>query len=51
VNSSAAPGAGIGLAVCKRLVEAQSGSIWARRREGGGCEFGFSLPVLEVEAL
>ena len=40
-----AAGLGIGLAVCKRLVEAQGGTIWARNREGGGAEFGFALPV------
>jgi PAS domain S-box-containing protein len=48
-RTSAAPGAGIGLAVCKRLIEAQSGTIWARPREGGGTEFGFALPVARDE--
>ncbi|HZP57271.1 MAG TPA: PAS domain-containing protein [Dehalococcoidia bacterium] len=38
-------GAGIGLAVCKRLVEAQGGTISARPRDGGGAEFTFSLRV------
>lgn len=40
-----APGLGIGLTVCKRLVDAQGGRMWARRRDGGGSEFGFALPV------
>jgi two-component system, sensor histidine kinase and response regulator len=44
--SSTALGMGIGLAVCKRLVEANKGRVWARPREGGGSEFGFSLPIL-----
>lgn len=43
-TSRLASGAGLGLAVCKRLVEAMSGRIWATPREGGGLEVGFSLP-------
>ena len=43
-SSRAAKGAGLGLTVCKRLVEAQGGRIWARPREGGGLEVGFVLP-------
>jgi PAS domain S-box-containing protein len=39
------PGVGIGLTVCKRLVEAQNGRIWARGREGGGTELCFALPI------
>jgi PAS domain S-box-containing protein len=42
-----ANGIGIGLAVCKRVVEAQAGRIWARPREGGGSEFGFALPLVD----
>lgn len=38
-------GVGIGLAVCKRVIESQGGRIWARARKGGGAEFGFSLPL------
>jgi signal transduction histidine kinase len=38
-------GAGIGLFVCRQLVELMGGRIWARRREGGGSEFGFTLPL------
>ncbi|MFL5778655.1 MAG: ATP-binding protein, partial [Chloroflexota bacterium] len=37
-------GAGIGLFVCRRLVQAMGGRIWARPRAGGGAEFGFALP-------
>jgi PAS domain S-box-containing protein len=46
-TSGLAGGAGMGLAVCKRLIEAMSGEIWARSREGGGLEVGFSLPLYE----
>jgi len=38
-------GLGLGLALCKRLVELHSGRIWVRSRPGKGALFGFSLPV------
>jgi signal transduction histidine kinase len=39
-----ASGMGVGLAVCKRIIEAQGGRVWARQREGGGAAIGFGLP-------
>jgi len=45
-TASSAPGIGVGLAVCKRIVEAQDGHLWARPRDGGGSDFGFALPAL-----
>lgn len=42
-------GAGIGLAVCKLLVQAQSGRIWTQPRRGGGSVFAFTLPVAVEE--
>lgn len=42
-------GAGIGLYVCRQLVEAMGGRIWARRRDGSGSEFGFWLPGYQVD--
>ena len=47
--SVTAPGAGIGLFVCKRIVEALGGTIWATPRPDGGAEFGFRLPIYEAE--
>jgi K+-sensing histidine kinase KdpD len=44
-----APGLGIGLFVCRRLVEVMGGRIWTHRREGGGSEFGFALEVWPIE--
>jgi signal transduction histidine kinase len=40
-----AAGAGIGLYVSRRLVDAMGGRIWAARRTDRGSEFGFVLPV------
>ena len=38
-------GMGMGLTVCKRLVEAQRGRIWLTPRAGGGLEVSFTLPL------
>jgi two-component system sensor histidine kinase KdpD len=37
-------GSGLGLAVCRGLVEAQGGHIWAEARSGGGAIFFITLP-------
>jgi len=37
-------GVGLGLSICKGLVEAHHGKIWAQRREPVGTEFRFTLP-------
>ena len=42
-----ASGMGIGLAVCKRILEAQGGRVWARPRPDGGAEVGFALPLMD----
>jgi two-component system, OmpR family, sensor histidine kinase BaeS len=44
VKSSDSGGAGLGLAIAKRLVEAHGGRIEARSPEGGGAEIVFTLP-------
>jgi PAS domain S-box-containing protein len=44
-----APGAGIGLFVCRHIINALGGTIWARSRPEGGAEFGFELPIYEPE--
>ncbi|MGE5411445.1 MAG: PAS domain S-box protein [Clostridiales bacterium] len=43
-SHSVYPGAGIGLAICKRIVEHHSGSIWIESEEGKGTSFYFSIP-------
>jgi signal transduction histidine kinase len=46
-----ADGVGLGLAVCKRLVEAHGGSIAVMDRPGGGSRFAFTLPAADAPSL
>ncbi len=41
-------GSGLGLSVCKQIVELHSGSIWARSKEGEGLSIFISLPKREM---
>jgi PAS domain S-box-containing protein len=46
-TAASASGAGIGLFVCARLIQAMGGRIWAMPRPEGGAEFGFALRELD----
>jgi signal transduction histidine kinase len=41
---ASAEGIGLGLAVCRRIVEAHGGQIWVEPADGGGSVFRFTLP-------
>ena len=51
-SESHLPGVGLGLAICRAIMQAHGGRIWAERAEpGGGARFSLALPLGEPPAL
>jgi two-component system, OmpR family, sensor histidine kinase KdpD len=42
-------GVGLGLTICRGVIEAHGGRIWAENRTGGGAVFRFTLPLSEEQ--
>ena len=45
VRPTTTGGVGLGLAICRAVIEAHGGRIWAENRAGGGAVFRFTLPI------
>ncbi|RZL87910.1 MAG: GAF domain-containing protein [Variovorax sp.] len=43
--STKASGLGVGLAICRKLIEAHGGRLWASHHPGGGALFRFTIPT------
>ena len=47
--SSKQDGMGLGLSICRTIIEANEGRIWMEPGEHGGARFHFTLPLAELE--
>ena len=50
VENGVTKGAGLGLAICKGLVEAHGGRIWIRRSASPGTTISFTIPLAQIDS-
>ncbi len=51
IESLSTQGAGLGLAICKGLVEAHGGRIWIKKKSNPGATVSFSIPLVPSDNL
>ena len=47
-KESVIPGVGLGLAICRAIIQLHQGNIWAKNNKKGGASFHFVLPLKQL---